>query len=92
MEKEYVAELLVDLHSLINPYIWQMEITSTRGRDKVALKVVLENEDDAALSRTAAYLLEKLGFKVTIRVFTKDELMELGNSKLKNFLDSRKTD
>lgn len=92
VEKEYVAALMVDLCDLVNPYIWQMEVTSVDGRDEIVLKVVLETQDDAALSRAAAYLPEKLGFNVNIRVFTKNELTELGNSKLKNFLDSRKTD
>ncbi len=90
VEKEYVAQLLVDLGSLINPYIWQMEVTSALGRDEIALRVVLEREDSRALDKTAAYLLEKLGFSVKTRLFTKDELTQLGNSKLKNFLDSRK--
>ena len=92
VEKEYVAQLMLDLQDCVNPYIWQMEISVVYSRDEIELKVVLEKDNEKEIGRVAKCLLDSLGFKVNVRVFTQDELNQLGSSKLKNFIDHRPKD
>lgn len=91
IEKSYIAKLMEDLRDYLNPYIWQIELKTDSGRDEAVLKIVLEQqgEENSALDHIMAYLQKSLGFKITVRTFTADELADLGNSKLKNFLDTR---
>ncbi len=90
IEKEYVAKLLADLKKYVNAYIWQMEVNSLGGRDEVLLKVVFEKEGEKNSDHIGESLRNSLGFKLKIRAFTMEELNQLGNSKLKNFVDKRK--
>ncbi len=69
-----------------------MEISVVYSRDEIELKVVLEKDNEKEIGRVAKCLLDSLGFKVNVRVFTQDELNQLGSSKLKNFIDHRPKD
>ena len=79
-----------DLREYLNPYLWQMELTSNAGRDEATLKVILEqHKTTESLEHVTEYLQRNIPFRVQIKTFAADEIARLGNAKLKNFIDHR---
>lgn len=89
IEKPYVANLLESLSGYLNPYIWQMEIDSVSGKEKITLKIIPVKNNKKSLNHIMAYLQKNLDLKIKIWVFSKEELARLGNIKLKKFNDKR---
>jgi hypothetical protein len=67
-----------------------MELNSYNGRDEAVLKIVFDKgKEKSALDHIMDHLQKNLYFKIKTRTFTTDELANLQNSKLKNFIDNR---
>ncbi len=90
IEKSYVAAILDGLKDRLNPYVWQLEVSRSGGKELALLKIVPEGEhDERLLGNVADYLYQQLGFRVSVNTFTQAELSNLGTSKLKHFIDNR---
>lgn len=89
IEKPYVANLLESLSGYLNPYIWQMEIDSVSGKEEITLQILPVKNNKKSLNHIMAYLQKNLDLRVKIGVFSKEELAQLGNTKLKKFNDKR---
>lgn len=89
IEKSFVGALMEKLQDVVNPYLWQLEVTAEHGRDHLVMKVVAHEKRDSILEFVSSHLRERFGFTVVVRAFSSDERARLGTTKLKNFLDSR---
>jgi phenylacetate-CoA ligase len=89
IEKPYVAGLFEDLSKDVNPYIWQMEAISHRGRDELVFKIIRSKESKKDLTDVAAYLQKKIGVKSKVFAFTDEELKQHSIGKIKHFVDNR---
>lgn len=89
IEKPYIANLLESLSSYLNPYIWQMEIDSVLGKNEITLKIIPVKNNKKSLNHIMACLQKNLDLKINIEIFSKEELAQLGDTKLKNFNDKR---
>ncbi len=90
IEKSYVATVLEGLKDRLNPYIWQLEVKRSGGKELALLRIIPEVEhDEHLLGHVTDYLYHQFGFRVSVGMFTQAELSNLGTSKLKHFVDNR---
>jgi phenylacetate-CoA ligase len=89
IEKPYVANFMEDLGEHINPYVWQMIAQTHAGRDELVIKVIPTHQQDTDLKYISAYIQKKMNIRVNVVTFTDEELLPLGNSKIKHFVDLR---
>jgi len=88
IEKPFVADLLEGLKDELNPYIWQLQLDSIAGKDELTLKICpLKN--GTARDKIMDSIKQKIGFEFKISFFDSNELVQMSNSKHRNFVDNR---
>jgi phenylacetate-CoA ligase len=91
IEKPYILSILEDHFELVDPYVWQMLINpnTASGKDELILKIKPSSGATSAEKLIESTMHKKLGFKLKVQPFTKDELAVFGNGKAKHFIDNR---
>ena len=90
IEVPYIGRIFEGLSSYLDPYMWQIQINSVRcAKDEIIFKIAPKKSDKAILDRVADHIRKSLNLKARVVSFEKEELLNLGNGKLKHVVDSR---